>query len=268
MVETGEEPLPGGNLTTVVRLGDTVRRPAGPWTPAVHALLAHLERKGFDAAPHALGFDEQGREVLTYLEGETVGAATPWPAWCWSAKTLTGVARMLRAYHEAVRDFAPATDARWRLASGAPRPDDVICHNDVAPYNLVRRPNGELALIDWDVAGPGDSLDDLAFAARAFAPLHPDDECRRLGFQALAERATRLRALLDAYGLERRAGFVERIEARLEASIQRITRAANAGEKPFQQLIAKGRLEPVNLSLRWIANNRTTLDKALQNQPP
>jgi hypothetical protein len=35
-------PLGGGNMSSgVVRVGDTVRRPAGPWTPAVHALLTH-----------------------------------------------------------------------------------------------------------------------------------------------------------------------------------------------------------------------------------
>jgi hypothetical protein len=27
----------------VVCVGDTVRRPSGPWTPAVHALLTHVE---------------------------------------------------------------------------------------------------------------------------------------------------------------------------------------------------------------------------------
>lgn len=33
---TGTEiPLDGGNMSSgVVRVGDTVRRPAGPWTPA------------------------------------------------------------------------------------------------------------------------------------------------------------------------------------------------------------------------------------------
>lgn len=35
----GEEPLRGGNSAIVTRVGDTVRRPTGPWTPAVHLLL-------------------------------------------------------------------------------------------------------------------------------------------------------------------------------------------------------------------------------------
>ena len=75
-----EIPLLGGNTSTVVRVGDTVRRNAGPWTPAVHALLRHLERVGFTGAPRALGIDDQGREVLSYLEGEC-GAYPLAPHW-------------------------------------------------------------------------------------------------------------------------------------------------------------------------------------------
>jgi hypothetical protein len=263
MVEAGEEKLRGGNLSAVVRIGETVRRPAGPWTPAVHALLAHLEHEGFDAAPRAHGLDEAGREILTYLEGETVADAVPWPSWCWSSDTLLQLARMLRDYHDTARSFVPPRDARWRLAVDALEPGQVICHNDVAPYNLVRRPDGALALIDWDVAGPGDPLDDLAFAARAFAPLHPDDECRRLGFEKLDERPRRLRELLDGYGLEDRDGFVERVERRLETSIDRITQAAEAGESAFAQLIANGLLDPVHRSLTWINENRAALEATL-----
>jgi hypothetical protein len=38
-----EHPLDGGNVAAgVVRVGDTVRKPAGFWTPAVDALLAEL----------------------------------------------------------------------------------------------------------------------------------------------------------------------------------------------------------------------------------
>jgi hypothetical protein len=50
---TGTEiPLDGGNMSSgVVRVGDTVRRPAGPWTPTVHALLGHLHAAGFRGAP-------------------------------------------------------------------------------------------------------------------------------------------------------------------------------------------------------------------------
>jgi hypothetical protein len=71
-----------------VRSGDTVRRAAGPWTPAVHTLLAHLAAKNFPGAPRPLGFDEQGREVLSLVEGETTGSRKPRPAWTHAEETL------------------------------------------------------------------------------------------------------------------------------------------------------------------------------------
>ena len=63
-----EEVLQDGNLAGEVRrVGETVRRPTGPWTTAVHHLLRHLEQVGFRGAPQALGIDEQAREILSSL---------------------------------------------------------------------------------------------------------------------------------------------------------------------------------------------------------
>ena len=67
-----EETLHGGNTNVVVRVGDTVRRQTGHWTPAVHALLAHLQSVGFADAPTVLGIDDQGREILPFVIGEVV----------------------------------------------------------------------------------------------------------------------------------------------------------------------------------------------------
>ncbi|WP_416900672.1 ammonium transporter [Micromonospora echinospora] len=89
-----EIPLHGGNVSTVVRVGDTVRRNAGPWTPAVHALLRHLEYVGFTGAPRAYGMDERNREVLSYLEGEC-GEYPLAPHWV-TDEALVTVATMLR----------------------------------------------------------------------------------------------------------------------------------------------------------------------------
>jgi hypothetical protein len=69
-MDAGEKALlTGGRITQgVVRVGNTVRRPTGPHTPFVHSLLRHLEEVGFDGAPRVLGIDEQGREILTFIE--------------------------------------------------------------------------------------------------------------------------------------------------------------------------------------------------------
>ena len=133
-----EIPLFGGNVGTVVRVGDTVRRTTGPWTPAVHELLVHLERVGFEYSPRVLGYDDRGREILTYIKGETA-VSHPWPAWAWSDATLTQVAAIMRGFHEAVLDFRPADDRVWRFATASLGAEQIVCHNDIAPYNIVVR---------------------------------------------------------------------------------------------------------------------------------
>lgn len=258
-----EVPLDGGNLSTVVRAGETVRRPAGFWTPAVQSLLAHLERVGFEDAPRALGRDGRGREILSFIPGKTVGSRQPWPAWVWSEETLVDTGRLLRRYHDAVATFDQPHGTRWRLSDARARAGEIICHNDAAPYNVVRRADGTLALIDWDVAGPGTPAYDLAYTAYAFAPLHPDAHCRTLGMTTPDDRTARLRLLLDSYGLEQREGFVALIRDRLQASIDRIRAAAAAGEAAFQGLIDRGLLEPVIEARAFIATHQTALQAAI-----
>ncbi|MFF5229772.1 hypothetical protein [Dactylosporangium sp. NPDC000521] len=115
--------LAGGFDNGAVRVGDTVRRAAGVWTPAVHSLLRHLETAGFDRAPRALGLDDQGREVLSFLPGTVVGARRPWPGWVHSDDALRQVAGWLRDYHAAVATFVPPDGAVWRdgMAEGVRR---------------------------------------------------------------------------------------------------------------------------------------------------
>ena len=52
-----------------MRIGDTVRRPTGPWTPTIHALLQHLRAAGCVAVPEPLGIDDRGREIISLLPG-------------------------------------------------------------------------------------------------------------------------------------------------------------------------------------------------------
>jgi hypothetical protein len=68
---------PGVHASTVVRVGDTVQRETSPWTPAVLALARHLEAADFLGAPHLLAIDAQGREVLTFIPGAVLQAASP-----------------------------------------------------------------------------------------------------------------------------------------------------------------------------------------------
>ncbi|GAA1617366.1 phosphotransferase enzyme family protein [Actinoplanes couchii] len=181
-----EIPLTGGNVSAgVVRIGDTVRRPAGFWTPAVHALLDHLWSAGFRGAPRPLGFDAAGREVLTFIPG-----TVPWPD---PLDSLVPVGRLIRDLHDACASFVPPPDARWNALIPADR-DEQIVHHDLAPWNLVA--GSGMAFIDWDGAAPGSRLWDLAYAVHGFVPMSPNPELRR------DDAGERLRELIDAYGLD------------------------------------------------------------------
>jgi hypothetical protein len=94
-----EETLAGGFVSAVANVGDTVRRPIGPWTRAVRALLRHLEAVGFDGARGVLGIDERGREVLSHVRGTVPLRATPEMA---TERVLDELGGLLRSYHEAV----------------------------------------------------------------------------------------------------------------------------------------------------------------------
>src|SRR3954467_13957633 len=105
------------NRGRVVRIGDTVRRPQRPTSPATHALLRHLADVGFPGAPRFLGVDDKGREVLSYVHGTAV--TPPYPAWALTDEALVSVAHLLRDYHRAVSTFDPGPHA-WPPSPPAP----------------------------------------------------------------------------------------------------------------------------------------------------
>lgn len=227
-----EVPLRGGGIQPVVRLGRTVRRPVGPWTPAVHALLRHLEDVGFDGAPRVLGIDDAGREVLTYIEGEEAHHARR--SELHSDNALVEVGVLIRRFHDAVADFVPPADARWQFQADAPR-DGIVCHNDLAPVNTIFVDDQPAAFIDWDYAAPAPPAWELACAAWSFVPLDDDAFCRRYEYP-VASRGPRLRLLLDAYGLEDRSGFLDLVRQRELALYDMVRLRAGAGEPGFVQV--------------------------------
>ncbi|HEX3407692.1 MAG TPA: phosphotransferase [Caulobacteraceae bacterium] len=223
-----ELPLSGGNVTAgIVRVGDTVRRPTGHWTPAVHSLLHHLEHKGFTGAPRALGMDAQGREILSFAEG---AAAWPWGAFRPLAtdEGLLRVAERIGAYHAAVADFRPPPDAVWSAIAPTRDAADTLCHNDFAPWNLVIGPTGELTFIDWDLAAPGQRLSDLAYAARAFVPLIPNPPYD-------IPIVPRLALLRDSWGLTA-AELIDWIVWRARADLAGLAGRAEAGIEPWRTM--------------------------------
>ncbi len=192
---TEDGPLIGGtaNRGRVIRIGDTVRRPSGPQTPAVHALLDHLAAAGFSGSPRVLGLDGH-TEVLAYIDG--TAATEPVADWALTDDALSSVASLLRGYHRHVASFDPSgltwqrpIPRRWR--------GTLAAHNDLNPANVIFREGQAVAFIDFDLTAPGTPAWDLAVTACFWAPLRdaadiPDSRRERV--------LHRYRLLLDGYG--------------------------------------------------------------------
>ncbi len=185
------ERLLAGTMGIVARQGDTVVRPAGDWTPAVHRLLNRLTAAGVRGVPKPLGITHDGKEVLSFVEGTV--PAYPMPDWVWTDTALESSAHLLRRVHDATAGL----DLRGPWRSPEREPFEVVCHNDFATYNLVFDGDLVVGVIDWDFASPGPRLWDLAYLAYRIVPLSSGD--RRDGFTD-EEREGRLRQLLAAYG--------------------------------------------------------------------
>lgn len=261
-----EIPLAGGNITPVVRIGATVHRRAGPWTPAVHALLRHLEARGFDGVPRALGVDDRGREVLTYIEGEAgyFDSSGTVPPSLWTEAVLLDAARLLRRYHDAAEGFVPPPGAAWQLVYPDPDRHEVICHNDFAPYNCIFQAGHLRTVIDFDTAGPGPRVWDVAYAAYRFVPLVADEHCSFLGLPGPPDRERRLRLFCDAYGLEERGDLVETIERRVRAVAAMLQEKAAAGDTLFARLVAEGHAAGYQADAAFLRSAREQLQSSLE----
>lgn len=143
--------LTGGGTTRVVRVGQTVRRPAKPWSPAIRELIRQLRTAGVAAVPAWHGIDEQGRDVFDFIPGDV--GHYPLPAHVRSDRALVTAARLLRQLHDASVSLLDGRARPWQFPPM--EPVEVICHGDFAPYNCIFRNGEAVGVFDFDAARPG-----------------------------------------------------------------------------------------------------------------
>lgn len=189
--------LTGGNMNTPILKDHHVYKEMTDATPALHKLLEHLRSKGIDWVPRSYIDQEEGKHVLSYIEGMV---PHDMPLWIWQESILEEVAKKMRAWHDATLDFDHKS-LTWLNDNG--QAHEVICHNDFAPYNCVFRDEKLIGVIDFDVCSPGTRLWDLAYAAYRFVPLCPTEnidlykECSPF---TKTEMIDRLKRFLEVYG--------------------------------------------------------------------
>lgn len=104
---------------------------------------------------------------MSFIDG--VAGHDPLKEYMCSHHALKEIARMLRLYHEAVRDF-PISDDLERM-DNTPDNIEVVCHNDFAMYNIIFNNEKPVGIIDFDVAAPGPRLWDIAYTLYTCVPI-------------------------------------------------------------------------------------------------
>ena len=168
---------------------------------------------------------------------------------------LDRIGGLIRELHDVSEGFAPPPDPQWWVAIPPDR-EDLICHHDLAPWNLVLA--GERwVFIDWDGAGPGSRLWDLAYAIRAFVPLEAGGDP--------VPDAHRVRALADGYRLAAadRARLAALLPARTEAMHDLLRRGAATGAQPWARLHAEGHGDYWGGAARYVARHEARWRRAL-----
>ncbi|MFP7761644.1 phosphotransferase [Marisediminicola sp. LYQ85] len=187
--------------------------------------MAAVRDAGVDV-PAAFGRDEQGRQATEFIPGDLALNIGPL-----GRPELKRVGSIVRAIHEASERFRPSAEGAWITAIQAPG-SDLICHNDLAPWNLIV---GERwVFIDWDAAAPSTRLWDLAYAAQAFTlsdVLRPPSKA-----------AGDLAAFVDGYRADTRLRheLPKAMHRRAAAMRDLLSRSHDTGVEPWASMFADG----------------------------
>ncbi len=242
------EALTGGNASaSVVRIGDTVRKPWLQTTDLTVAYMRALRDRGIDL-PEPRGRDDNGRLVLEYVPGDLASARGPL-----DASLLRRIGALVRTIHDASFGL-PVPDA-WEVLLPADRPN-LLCHNDLATWNLII--DGErLVFIDWDGSGPSTRLWDLAYAAISFGHLFPDEE------RDVA--VGRLVAFLDGYGADGllRAALPTMMAQRARAMHDLLRCSHESSREPWGSMYVEGHGERWRGAAAFIAQHEQAWSRAL-----
>lgn len=256
--------FPDGHSRVRVRIGHNVHRTSYRWSAAVLDLLQHLEREGFTGAPRASGFDDQGREVLSYVDGEVANQRRPGhlgggdlPEYVWRDEVLVHLGGLVRAYHDAAATFA-WDDREWCYETR--HPVETVCHNEIFPMNTVFRSGVPVAFIDWDTATPGPRAWDLGFIACVWVPFWSDAKCRAAGLSTgVADKVRRFRLLLDAYGVAPDISIAQSGVERLRGFLEQQRRFAAEGSEWEMTLDRRGVLDETASDIAWIDEHAAEL---------
>jgi hypothetical protein len=225
----------GRTAIEVVRIDNSVRRSVGPNSEFNHALLKLPEEKGFGHAPRFLGIDEKGREMLTFMEGEVRHGEMNW-----TDGQLIKVVQMLKDFHDAT--------AGSQLTEGR----EVVCHNDIAPWNTILENDVPTAFIDFDDVSPGNRADDLAYLIWTFL---------KLGSEVPASvQAEKIHKLSEAYGFSDKGKLIDAVLEQQERILAKREKLAKTAPDQGAREFSSFRLDIIRSEIEWVKANSDILE--------
>ncbi len=223
-----------------IKIGNTVHRQVSDNGDYVHAILKFLEEKEYSWAPHFLGIDGEGREIVDFIEGY-VPHGQEVPPETWSLSTMSEIFEHIRQLHELT--------AGSELAQG----QECVCHGDLSFANTTYREGKAVAFIDWDWTHPGRRIDDVAYALLQYLSIG-----EYMSPKGPGEQAELARKLVDAYGLasEQRSLLVDTMLGSLLATREKQMESIRRNTPAAQRLAKAGVPELMLKRHKWLEDNK------------
>ncbi|MBW3695672.1 aminoglycoside phosphotransferase family protein [Vibrio sp. T187] len=239
----------------------TVVRPSGAYSRSVHLFLGFLNQSGLTCVPEFLGYDENNKEILSYVEGQTYNY--PLSGDIASGQALESAAKLLRSIHDESVEFVQSHDVvnlEWMLP--AQLPIEVMCHGDFTPYNVALQKEQVVGVFDFDTCHPGSRVWDVAFSVYCWAPFKTDP-VDRLG--NLKRQIVRAKLFCDAYGANatQRQQLVTVMIQRVQSLVDFMFTQAEAGNQVFRSHIEAGHHMAYQKDVEYLECNREKITQGL-----
>lgn len=249
-----------GGMADVVRIGDEVHKQRGPWWDATRQVLQYLEQSGYSLSPRVQGESETTVE-LSYIEGETIPAGLDESV---DNEFLQRLGVELRELHDTLSGFRLDHGTECVPWPILPPGANILCHNDVSPWNTVVRHRDISGFIDWDLVSYATREWELAWMCWRWAPIYPFAEPTPANAEIQAERCC---TLLRAYGLDALdlTDFVSLIDRRMECSLEAVEQLGAQGVPGFDRLLANGAHLGGHDERAWLAGNVDVFRRAVES---
>lgn len=259
LVENQYEKLSGGNLTSVYKQNGVVLREQKDWSSTIHRLLIHLEKVKYTKCPRFIGINDSGMEILTFVQGE---CKVKYPFTNDRNEQLSiikNIAEIMRKYHDATLSFERTEIDRWMFSYDGNLKDEVICHNDIAPYNITFVNDIPYGMIDFDTCCPAPRIWDIVYALYRFVPFSEkiydvekqEDRTYDVGIDKEFRKES-IHVFFDAYGMEVPNDLFLQMTDRLQALADLIYNEARNGNSAFKKMLEEGHRDLYLMEIQFI----------------